>query len=218
MPLLATGLLFSLVAPASASAERPAPQARVVATVHVAVRPLAVQQAPRVATKWAKKSSVKTRYGASGSSKYRRTVRVGYKFTVDVSSSTKNWWKVKSRQEWVAKKDVTASEKSLWSRKDFARLQAWRMINATKGWNVHTQYPCYKRLINRESGWRRHARNSGSGAYGIPQALPGNKMAVAGRDWRDNPTTQLKWGLRYVKGRYDTPCRAWGFFARNGWY
>lgn len=80
------------------------------------------------------------------------------------------------------------------------------------------QMPCLERLWDRESGWNEHASNSSSGAYGIPQALPGDKMAVYGDDWEDNPATQIKWGLDYIKGRYDTPCGAWTFFQNNGWY
>jgi hypothetical protein len=80
------------------------------------------------------------------------------------------------------------------------------------------QMPCLEKLWDRESGWNEHASNSSSGAYGIPQALPGDKMAVHGDDWEDNPATQIKWGLDYIKGRYDTPCGAWTFFQNNGWY
>lgn len=80
------------------------------------------------------------------------------------------------------------------------------------------QMPCLERLWDRESGWNEHASNSSSGAYGIPQALPGDKMAVYGDDWEDNPATQIKWGLDYIKGRYKTPCGAWTFFQNNGWY
>lgn len=80
------------------------------------------------------------------------------------------------------------------------------------------QFPCLNKLWDRESGWNHKARNNSSGAYGIPQALPGRKMASAGDDWETNPATQIKWGLGYVKGRYDTPCGAWQFFQNNGYY
>ena len=73
------------------------------------------------------------------------------------------------------------------------------------------------KLWNRESGWRTTAQNS-SGAYGIPQALPGSKMASAGADWRTNAATQIKWGLGYISGRYGTPCGAWGHSQSTGWY
>ncbi|MDR1513921.1 MAG: lytic transglycosylase domain-containing protein, partial [Propionibacteriaceae bacterium] len=77
---------------------------------------------------------------------------------------------------------------------------------------------CLKSLWERESGWRYNASNPYSGAYGIPQALPGSKMASAGADWRTNPETQIIWGLGYIAGRYSTPCGAWSFFQSHNWY
>lgn len=85
------------------------------------------------------------------------------------------------------------------------------------GWS-YRQYRCLDRLWTRESGWNHRARNPGSGAYGIPQALPAEKMADAGPDWRTNATTQIKWGLDYIRGRYGSPCAAWGHLASAGWY
>jgi hypothetical protein len=70
------------------------------------------------------------------------------------------------------------------------------------------EFPCLNNLFNKESGWNHRAANP-SGAYGIPQAFPGSKMSSAGSDWKNNPATQIKWGLGYVKGRYKTPCGAW---------
>jgi len=80
------------------------------------------------------------------------------------------------------------------------------------------QYNCLVSLWNRESGWNVYAMNSSSGAYGIPQALPGSKMATAGADWATNPATQIAWGLSYIEGRYATPCGAWAYSEDNGWY
>jgi hypothetical protein len=71
------------------------------------------------------------------------------------------------------------------------------------------QMPCLDKLFTKESGWNPKARNKSSGAFGIPQALPGNKMATEGADWETNPVTQIKWGLTYIKNRYKTPCAAW---------
>lgn len=73
-------------------------------------------------------------------------------------------------------------------------------------------------IIQQESGWRVNATNPSSGAYGIPQSLPGNKMASAGSDWRTNPITQLKWMYSYIKGRYGSLQNALSFRAANGWY
>jgi hypothetical protein len=81
-----------------------------------------------------------------------------------------------------------------------------------------SQHSCLVNLWNRESGWRHTADNPTSSAYGIPQALPGSKMASAGADWRTNPETQIKWGLKYIKHRYETPCGAWSAFKKKGWY
>ncbi|QYH37148.1 lytic transglycosylase domain-containing protein [Salinibacterium sp. M195] len=80
------------------------------------------------------------------------------------------------------------------------------------------QYSCLVSLWNRESGWNVYALNSSSGAYGIPQSLPGSKMATAGADWATNPATQIAWGLSYIEGRYATPCGAWEHSENNGWY
>jgi hypothetical protein len=80
------------------------------------------------------------------------------------------------------------------------------------------QFRCLDRLWTRESGWNHRAQNRSSGAYGIPQATPGRKMSRVGRDWRDNPETQIRWGLRYIESRYGTPCDAWRHFTARKWY
>ncbi|GAA5076147.1 hypothetical protein GCM10023259_079290 [Thermocatellispora tengchongensis] len=85
------------------------------------------------------------------------------------------------------------------------------------GWSA-AQFACLSKLWNRESNWNHRALNRSSGAYGIPQALPGRKMASAGKDWRTNPRTQIKWGLKYIKARYGTPCGAWSHALSRGWY
>jgi hypothetical protein len=80
------------------------------------------------------------------------------------------------------------------------------------------QFPCLDKLWKRESGWNYRASNRSSGAYGIPQALPGSKMSSFGSDWKTNPATQIKWGLNYIEGRYDSPCGAWSHSESTGWY
>jgi len=80
------------------------------------------------------------------------------------------------------------------------------------------QMPCLDKLWAKESGWNHKAQNSSSGAYGIPQALPGSKMSSVASDWRTNPATQIKWGLGYIKGRYGNPCGAWSHSQNKGWY
>jgi hypothetical protein len=80
------------------------------------------------------------------------------------------------------------------------------------------QMSCLDNLWSRESGWNERAQNPSSGAYGIPQALPGDKMSSHGSDWQTNPATQIAWGLDYIAGRYGTPCGAWSHSEANGWY
>ena len=87
---------------------------------------------------------------------------------------------------------------------------------AARGWGGE-QFGCLVALWNRESGWNVNAHNS-SGAHGIPQALPGSKMASAGADWETNPATQIAWGLGYISGQYGTPCGAWEHSESVGWY
>lgn len=97
-----------------------------------------------------------------------------------------------------------------------AQAIAYDMVIA-RGWG-DDQFSCLVALWNRESGWRVNAYNASSGAYGIPQSLPGSKMASAGADWQTNPATQISWGLGYIGGRYGTPCGAWGHSESVGWY
>jgi hypothetical protein len=97
-----------------------------------------------------------------------------------------------------------------------AQSIAYNMLSSF-GWSPSAQFGCLDEMWDRESGWRYNAENA-SGAYGIPQALPGSKMASAGADWETNPATQIKWGLGYIQGRYGSPCAAWSFWQANGWY
>jgi hypothetical protein len=80
------------------------------------------------------------------------------------------------------------------------------------------QFGCLDSLYVRESGWNPYADNPTSSAYGIPQALPGEKMASAGADWATNPVTQIRWGLGYIRDRYGSPCGAWAHSESHGWY
>ncbi|MDA3804423.1 lytic transglycosylase domain-containing protein [Clavibacter sp. CT19] len=91
-----------------------------------------------------------------------------------------------------------------------------RSILASQGMG-DDQFACLDYLWNKESGWRTNAYNP-SGAYGIPQALPGSKMASAGADWQTNPATQITWGLGYIDSRYGTPCGAKAHSVLKNWY
>ena len=88
---------------------------------------------------------------------------------------------------------------------------------ASFGWSS-SQFSCLDPLWAHESGWSVTAYNAGSGAYGIPQALPGSRMASAGPDWQNNAATQIRWGLEYIKGTYGSPCAAWDHEQATGWY
>ncbi len=90
------------------------------------------------------------------------------------------------------------------------------------GWNMD-QYNCLYRLWKKESNWRWNAHNKSSGAYGIPQAWPAEKMrhewAGGGKDWKTNPRTQITWGLSYIKrSKHKTPCGAWQHSVKHNWY
>jgi hypothetical protein len=85
------------------------------------------------------------------------------------------------------------------------------------GWS-NGQFSCLQPLWALESGWNIYASNPSSGAYGIPQALPGSKMASAGPNWQSDAATQIRWGLTYIQGTYGSPCAAWSHEQADGWY
>ena len=97
-----------------------------------------------------------------------------------------------------------------------AQSIAYNMMSSF-GFSPKTQWTCLDDLWQQESGWNYQAQNA-SGAYGIPQALPGSKMASAGPDWQTNPATQIKWGLGYIQSIYATPCGAWAHEEADGYY
>lgn len=98
-----------------------------------------------------------------------------------------------------------------------AQATAARLASANYGWGAD-QFSCLSSLWDKESDWNYQAYNAGSGATGIPQALPGSKMASAGSDWQTNATTQITWGLQYIASVYGTPCAAWGHSQATDWY
>ena len=98
-----------------------------------------------------------------------------------------------------------------------AQAAARDIMASQYGWG-DGEFSCLVSLWNKESGWNYAAYNSSSGATGIPQALPGSKMASAGGDWATNAVTQVRWGLGYIAGRYGSPCNAWGHSQSVGWY
>lgn len=88
---------------------------------------------------------------------------------------------------------------------------------AERGW-TGDQWTCLNNLWTKESGWSTRSSNSSGTAWGIPQALPGSKMSSEGSDWRTNPRTQIRWGFKYIKSRYGSPCKAWSHFMSHNWY
>jgi hypothetical protein len=98
-----------------------------------------------------------------------------------------------------------------------ARALASNLAATTYGWGAD-QFQCLDHLWTKESGWSYSALNRGSGAAGIPQALPGSKMATAGADWSTNAATQIKWGLGYIARSYGSPCAAWAHSEASNWY
>ena len=109
-----------------------------------------------------------------------------------------------------------AQEAAAVSAAQAARQTARKMLGHF-GW-TNRQFGPLVKLWNRESGWNKYAYNPSSGAYGIPQAVPGSKMASAGKHWRTNATTQIRWGLGYIKSRYGRPRQAWNHELAYGWY
>lgn len=99
---------------------------------------------------------------------------------------------------------------------DAAKATAKSMLPAY-GWD-EAQYQCLETIWTRESNWNYAAENPSSGAYGIPQSLPADKMGSIAPDWRTNAVTQIKWGLGYIKERYGSPCQAWAWWQKKNWY
>jgi hypothetical protein len=95
--------------------------------------------------------------------------------------------------------------------------QIAKAMLSTFGWQA-SQFSCLEPLWYHESGWNQSAENPSSGAYGIPQALPGAQMASAGADWKTSASTQIRWGLTYIHGRYGSPCGAWAHEQADNWY
>jgi hypothetical protein len=95
---------------------------------------------------------------------------------------------------------------------------AWKMMFNQFPWRPKYQFRYLNRLWERESGWRIRASNPYSGAYGIPQAVPGSKMGSAGPRWWSSARTQIRWGMRYIRSRYGSPRRALAHSNATGWY
>jgi hypothetical protein len=99
-----------------------------------------------------------------------------------------------------------------------ANVALGKALASSRGWGSGAQWACLDDLWTRESGWLMVWNYQGSGAYGIPQALPASQMASAGPDYMTSPATQVRWGLGYIASRYGTPCGAWAHERANSWY
>jgi len=98
-----------------------------------------------------------------------------------------------------------------------AKVAARQIMASEYNWGSY-QFECLNRLWTKESHWNYQAHNYRSGAHGIAQALPANRMEIISSDWRKNPVTQIRWGLRYIEIRYENPCKAWAKFKRSKYY
>jgi hypothetical protein len=110
-----------------------------------------------------------------------------------------------------------AEERAAANTPEGARSAARQIAADRYGWG-EGQFSCLTSLWQKESGWNYRAYNASSGATGIPQALPGSKMASFGSDWAENARTQVAWGLDYISRAYGSPCAAWGHSQATNWY
>jgi hypothetical protein len=127
--------------------------------------------------------------------------------------------KEKAAAEAAAQKEREAAAAALAAANtvEGAKASARSIAAAEYGWGAD-QFSCLDSLWTKESGWDYRAYNASSGATGIPQSLPGTKMATAGADWQTNAATQIRWGLGYIAAAYGTPCSAWGHSQATNWY
>ena len=123
----------------------------------------------------------------------------------------------KAAEEAAARAAEAAAVRASANTPDGAKAAARQIAAEKYGWGGD-QFSCLSSLWQKESGWDYQAYNASSGATGIPQALPGSKMATAGSDWQTNAITQINWGLDYIQRAYGSPCAAWGHSQAVNWY
>ncbi len=137
------------------------------------------------------------------------TVSIGF-------PTSKTWTAAAEREKHVgraSRSDSPHAYGTIAYNKWFARVY----MQEKYGWGAD-QFSALEQLWQRESGWSQNAHNSSSGAHGIPQSLPGSKMASFGSDWATNPETQIKWGLSYIDSVYGSPAGALSSSHSRGWY
>ena len=134
------------------------------------------------------------------------------KKVVKKKKSTKKTTKKVNAKKYVKSKVKTAKVST-----NVYQNYAHDLVINKYGWSEY-DFQCLVKLWNRESGWNPNAHNKSSGAHGIPQSLPASKMRSEGADYYTNGYTQIRWGLKYIKGRYGSPSKAWQHSQKKGWY
>ena len=145
---------------------------------------------------------------------------VGDNEVIAKTNSKKNTKKVvkkKTTKKVVKKKTIKKSTPKVTGTKAQYQAYAHDLVINQYGWSEY-DFQCLVKLWNRESGWNPLAENRKSKARGIPQSLPASKMRSEGADYMTNGYTQIRWGLKYIKGRYGSPSRAWQHSQKKGWY
>ncbi|CAN5280690.1 hypothetical protein BH09ACT1_BH09ACT1_28520 [soil metagenome] len=145
-----------------------------------------------------------------------KTQTLEVKDTVAAMAVVRDSYKVTPKPVIIVRAAASASAPAVGTPDPGSAQAIGKELVTARGWG-DDQFACLVSLFNRESHWNVYAANP-SGAYGIPQALPGSKMASAGADWQTSARTQITWGLNYIAGRYLTPCGAWGHSQSVGWY
>ena len=194
--LIAAGLAGAVAVPV-AHQSSPEPEPRVVAEAGTTIRPIELPQNMDVAGLTMGRALAAQKAAAAKAAKEKALLEAA-----------------RERRALAAKRRASRDRYTSPVSAGSARAIAQSML-ADRGWS--DQWSCLDRLWQKESGWRVTAANP-SGAYGIPQALPGSKMASAGDDWRTSARTQIRWGLGYIGDRYGSPCAAWSHSQSTGWY
>lgn len=144
------------------------------------------------------------------------------KYIKDILSSAKEQVQInKKNQETKSKEEeISIKEKDTSNKTSFTINEAKEAFDQlTEELNISEENKAtWAEIIRRESGWNPQATNPSSGAYGLPQSLPGNKMASMGTDWKTNPYTQLKWMYNYMVKRYGSISGAMTWWNSHGWY
>lgn len=215
-PLVMAG---AIVAVAGVSAARPASQVEPVSIASFTASPRSVVLAAELAHNLSDTSPAPAEAGLSGvqraNARDHREKAAASALAKARADAAAAW--ARTRAAAAARVARQKVRQGLLARAQSDPKAVGRLLAADRGWGAQ-QFGCLESLWNKESGWRWNANNSGSGAYGIPQALPGSKMASAGSDWATNPATQIRWGLSYIAGRYGTPCSAWAHSRAVNWY